>query len=1453
MDTEIQKFIVQGQGGGSKKNPGSSSSDTLQSFAHVRLVDAISEGPIEGLVGGEDGIFINKTPLRHIEEAAWQYRAGLPDDSPMIGVNTTEAYVNVGVDISHELGPMTRSVTGSNLDGIRILMQLGVLYKMNKKGALKTADSGWLIEIREAGKQWQEALRFHLRSEKTTSGVQFDHVIAAPGQGPWDIRVSAIYGKRDKIEQNIQWTGYSTITNGNFTHPHTAMVGLALSSEHVGQAQPTRHYKIRGRQVSVPNNYDPYTRQYSGVWDGGFKTAWTNNPAWVFYDMARSNIFGVGAMIPIEIVNKWKLYTIAQYCDQLVPTGYKDAAGNPTMEPRYTFNGVITDKKEAFSALRSITSTWRGMSFYSLNQLYTTIDMPQDPAHIYSPANVVDGVFEYSTSSIKARNSVVMVRFNDPDNFYEPAIEPYVDDELLRRFGWREKSLELTGCSSRSLAHRYGKWVAESEKRETETVQFTVGLDSIHALPGEVIAISDPRRAQVRMSGRIQDWNNKSQTLTLDAEIDKAITGAISVRLQLNDGTLQSFNGTVSADNRRQLILKGGPLQQLVQQDAVFMLTSAQVAPREFRIVSIDEQTDNKFKITALQYDRNKFAAVESNIQFEPLPVKLDTASLAPPTDLKVTATAYTDGGRIRNDLEFSWKPSESVSVREYRITADTPSASNITVGKTDRNSFTYSTYEAGAYRFRVQAVSVAGNASKAVEAEYVVEGIGSMAMGQVVDLVNAESLKGGNNVEFKGSTASISWRNMVSVSSDPTVPLVDADPGSYSHTVLEFYFGSTKVRTQIVKGNTFSYTLEMNRSDAKAAGLGDPQRRFSIKAYIVDWEGRSSKPASLSLVNSAPAAISPSIGVEESYLNIQWPRSSDGDTEGYLVYVTTDGSAVAGKPPTATVVDNSYRFKGVSRTNYFVSVVGYDAFGLNGLNYSNPISVRTQIDGADILPPDPPSGLTVTGQLNADTSLVDIVVSWAKAKEEDFDQFQVEVGENGVNQVLVSNENQITFSVGQGSGLQVRARTMDKNFNWSQWSGYVTYVAPSDSVAPATPATVEVTPGIGMIILKWSDVSDADLASYEIWYGKTNTALNAKTKATASSTSAQLVITDIKDSELRYFAVRAVDLGGNRGDWTPFVSGKATTISDQITKEIEESNWSQEFGFVRPYTGKALPTKNIGQTISWNSRHYTWDGGRYVSVARYDDLTFQSVKGQVTEAQIGKAVVTADKIADSSIDIPKLTAPLKNYIDSKGVTAAADAAAAKAAQLAAETASANAKTYQDETARIKTEVGVNAAEVSRLSGVVAAARDTAILVTGNERFQFQLTGWIASGGSLVNLAQYQRNNVNPVFVLDVRNNFTYGQEISFKRATSTSVKVNDTMYTIGPDRLRIYETKVGRFWRTDNSETVGMSTAFGNCDVQTVTSFETTTIRKNEMIEAGWWHGHGDFFSLILWPAGTL
>lgn len=560
-----------GGGSGGKKGGGGSDDNTLRSKARARMLEAISEGPCLGLVDenmnvltGEDrkkAIFFDQTPIMNADgtinfkNVLIQEHKGYADEGHFQGQDAVETPHSVEVQVKKNIGPTQRTIVDENADAVRVIVRLPALARNDtENGGLKRTSVAYAFEVRSYNGTWNRVVENYVNDQKTTSPFQIAHKIRLPLNGsPWDVRMVRLTDDSEdtELQNETWWEGYIVLVEGKFVYPNTGMVGLEVNAEDMGSSIPPRSHRWGGLIVQVPSNYDAFTRTYTGIWDGTFKWSWTNNPAWVFYDLLINDRYGLGEFVNPAIVDKWSLYTIAQYCDQSVRSGYKNGdTGQDIWEPRFTFNGVLNSRDEAFFVLQQISTAWRGMAYWSLGQVFATADMPQDPVKLVSPANVLGGEFSYSSTAIKARHSVVVVNWNDPNDFYRPAKEIVINQAMLNKYGWRQKDLQLTGCTSRGLAHRYGKWVLDTEQNETETIEYQASWDHVEVKPGDIVAVADPRKAQVRLAGRIAGTRTNSLAADLDFvsgsyALDGVVknlgqlnfTRAIAAYVQRSDGT----------------------------------------------------------------------------------------------------------------------------------------------------------------------------------------------------------------------------------------------------------------------------------------------------------------------------------------------------------------------------------------------------------------------------------------------------------------------------------------------------------------------------------------------------------------------------------------------------------------------------------------------------------------------------------------------------------------------------------------------------------------------------------------------------------------------------------------------------------------------------------------------------------------------------------------------------
>ena len=504
---------ISGSGGG-KAASGSSGSATeqpnnLKCTALAQMVHVLGEGSIGGLVKGAESIFIDDTALLNsdgnynFEGVAWWERTGDHDQDP-IPFDDVEAEVTVGIAVTQDIGPVTRTIASGDFDDIRITLSCSQFEKMNKSdGSIVGSEVNLNIYVKPYGGSFILATQVNIKG-KTNQAYQrsilIDNFKTLYGDGPWDIKIERVTAdpSGSNVSNEITWASYATVLNTRFTMPDIAAIGIAIDAKQFGSKVPTFSFDVYGMdEISIPSNYDPATRAYTGVWDGTFVLGWTDNPAWIFYDLCTNARYGLGRKITADRIDKWVLYTIAQYCDDLVDDGHGGT------EPRFVCTLYIQTQEEALHVLNALASTFLSMPLWSAGWVTLAQDAPKDPSHLAVPANVIDGQFNYSGTGLSARCSSVLVTWNDPNDSCKAAIEVVEDAELILKYGWIKKDVLAVGCYRRSQARRLGKWMLDSEKSQPETLAFTGGWEFADCVPGNIIDVADPAYAGVRYGGRV--------------------------------------------------------------------------------------------------------------------------------------------------------------------------------------------------------------------------------------------------------------------------------------------------------------------------------------------------------------------------------------------------------------------------------------------------------------------------------------------------------------------------------------------------------------------------------------------------------------------------------------------------------------------------------------------------------------------------------------------------------------------------------------------------------------------------------------------------------------------------------------------------------------------------------------------------------------------------------------
>ncbi|YAR73061.1 host specificity protein J [Escherichia coli] len=605
-----------GKGGGRAHTP-VEAKDNLKSTQMMSVIDAIGEGPIEGPVKGLQSILVNKTPLTdtdgnpviHGVTAVW--RAGEQEQTPPEGFESSGAETALGVEVT-KAKPVTRTITSANIDRLRVTFGVQSLLETTSKGDRNPSSVRLLIQLQRNG-NWVTEKDVTING-KTTSQFLASVILDNLPPRPFNIRMvrETADSTSDQLQNKTLWSSYTEIIDVKQCYPNTAIVGLQVDAEQFGGQQMTVNYHIRGRIIQVPSNYDPEKRTYSGIWDGSLKPAYSNNPAWCLWDMLTHPRYGMGKRLGAADVDKWALYAIAQYCDQMVPDGFGGT------EPRMTFNAYLSQQRKAWDVLSDFCSAMRCMPVWNGQTLTFVQDSPSDVVWPYTNSDVVvddNGVgFRYSFSALKDRHTAVEVNYTDPQNGWQTSTELVEDPEAILRYGRNLLKMDAFGCTSRGQAHRAGLWVIKTGLLETQTVDFTLGSQGLRHTPGDIIEICDNDYAGTMTGGRILSIDAASRTLTLDREVTLPETGAATVNLINGSGKPVSVAITAHpAPDRIQV----STLPDGVETYGVWGLSLPSLRRRLFRCVSIRENTDGTFAITAVQHVPEKEAIVDNGAHFD--------------------------------------------------------------------------------------------------------------------------------------------------------------------------------------------------------------------------------------------------------------------------------------------------------------------------------------------------------------------------------------------------------------------------------------------------------------------------------------------------------------------------------------------------------------------------------------------------------------------------------------------------------------------------------------------------------------------------------------------------------------------------------------------------------------------------------------------------------------------
>ncbi|EFH0040951.1 host specificity protein J [Escherichia coli] len=698
-----------GKGGGKAHTP-REAKDNLKSTQMMSVIDAIGEGPIEGPVKGLQSILVNKTPLTdtdgnpviHGVTAVW--RAGEQEQTPPEGFESSGAETGLGVEVT-KAKPVTRTITSANIDRLRVTFGVQSLVETTSKGDRNPASVRLLIQLQRNG-NWVTEKDVTING-KTTSQFLASVILDNLPPRPFNIRMvrETADSTSDQLQNKTLWSSYTEIIDVKQCYPNTAIVGLQVDAEQFGGQQMTVNYHIRGRIIQVPSNYDPEKRTYSGIWDGSLKPAYSNNPAWCLWDMLTHPRYGMGKRLGAADVDKWALYAIGQYCDQTVPDGFGGT------EPRMTFNAYLAQQRKAWDVLSDFCSAMRCMPVWNGQTLTFVQDRPSDVVWPYTNSDVVvddNGVgFRYSFSALKDRHTAVEVNYTDPQNGWQTSTELVEDPEAILRYGRNLLKMDAFGCTSRGQAHRAGLWVIKTELLETQTVDFTLGSQGLRHTPGDIIEICDNDYAGTLTGGRVLSIDAATRTLTLDREVTLPETGTSAVNLINGSGKPVSVDITAHpAPDRIQV----STLPDGVETYGVWGLSLPSLRRRLFRCVSVRENTDGTFAITAVQHVPEKEAIVDNGAHFDG-DQSGTVNGVTPPAVQHLTAEVTADSGEYQ--VLARWDTPKVVKgvsfLLRLTVAADDGSERLVSTARTTETTYRFTQLAPGNYRLTVRAVNAWG------------------------------------------------------------------------------------------------------------------------------------------------------------------------------------------------------------------------------------------------------------------------------------------------------------------------------------------------------------------------------------------------------------------------------------------------------------------------------------------------------------------------------------------------------------------------------------------------------------------------------------------------------------------------------------------------------------------------------------------------------------------------
>ena len=689
------------KGGSSSSRTPTEQPDDLQSVAKAKILVALGEGEYAGQLTGKD-IYLDGTALENADGSqnfsgvVWEFRSGTQAQNYIQGIPGTENEINVVSEVSSATA-WTRTFTNSQLSAVRLRLKWPSLFKQEDNGDLVGYSINYAVDLQTDGGTWQTVLNTSVIG-KTTSGYERSHRIDLPQTGStWTIRLRKITADANsaKIGDTMTLQSFTEVIDAKLRYPNTALLYIEFDSSQFNGSIPQISCEPKMRVIRVPDNYDPETRAYSGTWQGAFKWAWTDNPAWIFYDLVVSDRFGLGHRLTAANIDKWTLYQVAQYCDQPVP----DGKGGSGTEPRYTCNVYVQDRNDAYTVLRDFAAIFRGMTYWGGDQIVALADMPRDVDYAYTRANVIDGRFTYSSSTTKTRYTTALVSWSDPGNAYADAMEPVFEQSLVARYDFNQLEMTAIGCTRQSEANRKGRWGILTNNKD-RVVSFDVGLDGNIPQPGYIIAVSDELLSGKVMGGRISVVNGRV------IKLDRVADAAAGDRLILNLPSGASQSRTIQAVNGESVTVTTA-YSETPQAEAVWVVESDELYAQQYRVVSVSDNNDGTFSITGAWHDPDKYVRIDTGAIIDQRPVSvIPPGNQSPPANIVISSFSVVQQNISVETMRVSWDQAQNAIAYEAQWRRN--DGNWVNVPRSSTTSFDVPGIYAGRYLVRVRAINAA-------------------------------------------------------------------------------------------------------------------------------------------------------------------------------------------------------------------------------------------------------------------------------------------------------------------------------------------------------------------------------------------------------------------------------------------------------------------------------------------------------------------------------------------------------------------------------------------------------------------------------------------------------------------------------------------------------------------------------------------------------------------------